>query len=257
MLIQNQSNITYNEVMPSGEKSLKNVKSNLVITEILSYMVSKIISCDKTSVQEGEIACNTVTITNSSSTKMFNNIFKIPQLNGASFVEGSVKINGISVPDYDPIQGFTIPDLNANETVIIEYEIKATNALKTEQAAHFATLNYNVIDTIRGNVNYSENTDTILLKIISDKINFVKSVDKYVAVKGEKLHYTIKITNIGNITKTDMVFKDPIPYGTTFVANSVKVNGIGYSVYNPEIGFAIRSLAPNEFITIEFDVRVN
>ncbi len=56
MLIQNQSNITYNEVMPSGEKSLKNVKSNLVITEILSYMVSKIISCDKISVQEGETA---------------------------------------------------------------------------------------------------------------------------------------------------------------------------------------------------------
>ncbi len=54
-----------------------------------------------------------------------------------------------------------------------------------------------------------------------------------------------------------MVFKDPIPYGTTFVANSVKVNGIGYSVYNHEIGFAIRSLEPNEFITIEFDARVN
>ena len=257
MLIQNQSNITYNEVMPSGEKSLRNAVSNLVTTEVLSYMISKIISCDKTFVQEGEIACNTVTITNNSATKLFDNIFKIPQFNGASFVEGSVKINGISVPDYDPIKGFTIPDLNAHETVIIEYEIKATNTLKTEQTAHFATLNYNVLDPVRGNVNYSEKTDTLLLKIISDKLSFVKSVDKYVAVKGEKLHYTIKITNIGNITKTDMVFKDPIPYGTTFVANSVKVNGIGYSVYNPEIGFAIRSLAPNEFITIEFDVRVN
>ena len=96
-----------------------------------------------------------------------------------------MKINGISVPDYDPIQGFTIPDLNANETVIIEYEIKATNALKTEHVAHFATLNYNVVDTVRGNVNYSENTDTLLLKIVSDKISFVKSVDKYVVVKGE------------------------------------------------------------------------
>ncbi len=54
-----------------------------------------------------------------------------------------------------------------------------------------------------------------------------------------------------------MLFKDPIPYGTTFVQNSVKMNGVVYPAYNPTNGFVISSLAPSEVLNIEFDVKVN
>ena len=161
------------------------------------------------------------------------------------------------MPDYDPVKGFVLPDLLPNETIIIEYELKANHQIKTDTITHYATLKYTVKDQLRGDVSYTENTEPILVKVISDKIQLIKSVDKLFAVRGENLHYTINIINVGNVTKTDMLFKDPIPYGTTFVQNSVKMNGVVYPAYNPTNGFVISSLAPSEVLNIEFDVKVN
>ena len=53
------------------------------------------------------------------------------------------------------------------------------------------------------------------------------------------------------------MFKDPIPAGTTFVADSVKINGVSYPAYNPAVGFNLPDLAPDAAATIEFDVKVN
>lgn len=257
MIIPNKLNITYNATMPSGETSRVNAESNTVNTEILSYSVSKVIRSDKTSVQEGENVRNTVTITNNSATKLFNNLFTIKEPNGASYVAGSVKVNGVAYPTYEPIKGFSIPDLNPGESAVIEYELKANNPMTVSPVTHYSTLNYTVTDTARGNVSYSENTDILSLNVIANRISVVKSVDKSFAVKGENLHYTVIITNTGSIAKNDIVFKDPIPDGTTFVSNSIKINGTRFSVYNPEIGFALQSLAPGEVRTVEFDVKVN
>ncbi len=116
---------------------------------------------------------------------------------------------------------------------------------------------YTVHDPNRGNVSYAENTDTLFVRVISDKIDIVKSVDKRFAVSGETLHYTVTIANKGNVAKSDLILKDPLPVGTAFVAGSVKINGIGYAVYHPEIGFALQSLAPDAAMTVEFDVKVD
>lgn len=116
---------------------------------------------------------------------------------------------------------------------------------------------YVVNDPGRGDVKYSENTDVLSFDVVSDKINVVKSVDKSFAVKGENLHYTVMIANIGNGEKSDLIFKDPVPDGTTFVRGSVKINGTNFSVYDPEIGFVLRNLAPRETLVVEFDVKVD
>ena len=256
MIISNKLNITYLIIMPDGETARAITESNTVNTEILSYSVPKIISSEKTTVLEGENVLHTVTVSNHSGAKLFDNFITIPQPNGAAYVEGSVTINGVTQPTYDPVKGFRLPDLNPGETIVIQFNLKANNPTITPVTC-FATLNYTVNDSARGNVRYSENTDTLFLNVISNKINVVKSVDKTLAVKGEILHYTIKIKNAGNVTKKDIIFKDPIPVGTTFVSNSIKINGINYSVYNPAIGFALQSLAPGEDLTVEFDVKVN
>ena len=76
MLISNKLNITYNAIMPNGQKSFGNAESNMVNTEILSYSVSKEIHSDKTTIREDENARNTVSITNNSQTKIFNNFLR-------------------------------------------------------------------------------------------------------------------------------------------------------------------------------------
>lgn len=257
MIITNKSNITYNAVMPDGSTARADTSSNTVSTEILTYSVSKTIRSDKTAVKDGETIRNTVTIANNSATKISDGFFSVPQPDGAGFVAGSVKINGIAQPNYDPRAGFAIPDLKTGETLTIEYDLKADSPTVKNSVTHFAKLDYAVSDPTRGKVTYSENTDAVSVKIISDKISVIKSVDKSFALKGEILHYTITVANTGNAAKSDMIFKDRIPDGTTFVADSVKINGTAYSVYNPETGFVLQSLAPGKTVGIEFDVKVN
>lgn len=85
----------------------------------------------------------------------------------------------------------------------------------------------------------------------------VKSVDKAYAVKGDNLHYTTVITNAGTLFKSNLVFTDPIPAGTSFVAGSVKIDGTDYPAYNPQAGFTLPDLPAGENVTVEFDVTVN
>ncbi len=181
MLIPNRLNVTYSTVMPDGKRFLQNRESNTVSTEVLTDSVLKTIGCDKTTVRIGENACNTVTVTNRSSTKLFRNFFKVPKPDGATYVAGSVKINGIAQPAYDPFTGFVLPDLNPGETAVVEYELKAEDSA-AETLDHCATLRYTVNDPVRGYVEYTENTESLLLNVIRDQSNAQKPAYKTVTV---------------------------------------------------------------------------
>ncbi len=172
--------------MPDGKRVLQNTESNAVTTEILSYSVLKDIRADKTTVRAGEKVTNTVTLTNNSTTNIFNNFFKISQPYSATFVTGSVKVNGIAQPGYNPATGFTLPDLKPGETVIIEFELKVNTPIKVTRLKYFATFNYTVNDPARGNVNYSENTDTVLIEIIG---NAVETIIRVYNGSGRRFYY--------------------------------------------------------------------
>ncbi len=166
MLIPNKLNVTYKTILPDSRRLSETKESNTVNTEILSYSVMKEIRADKTTVFNGENVRNTVTITNNSTAKLFGNFFTISQPNGASFVAGSVKINGTEHPSYNPLNGFYLPELCSNEAVVIEYVFKA-NKFSSVPATHFASLRYSVNDPSRGEVNFSENTDTVSFTIVN------------------------------------------------------------------------------------------
>ncbi|MCI8735083.1 MAG: hypothetical protein HFE40_05975 [Clostridia bacterium] len=118
-------------------------------TEILSDSISKVLSSDKTTVKESE------TVHKQFRDKTCVNFISNPTPDGATYVEGTVKLNGVSQPTFSPIKGFTIPDIDPDETVIIEYELKADNNITATTVTHFATLDYSVYDPARGEVNYS------------------------------------------------------------------------------------------------------
>lgn len=257
MIIPNQSNISFNYVLPDGQTIAAELDSNIVNTEILTYSVPKIKSADKTFMQEGETAQHTVVITNNSQTQLFDLIFKDGMSGGATYVAGSVTINGVSQPTYDPVAGFPLPALNAGQAVTVGYTILANNPVTQTPVTDFATLDYTVNDPARGNVDFSENTNTVSVDIISNRMTVVKSVDKSYAVVGDKLHYTTVITNTGTLLKSDLVFTDPVPAGTGFVAGSVKINGAAYPAYDPQTGFPLPDLPVGASVTVEFDVTVN
>lgn len=207
--------------------------------------------------QEGETARQTVTITNNSQVNLYNLIFSDTLSQGATYVAGSVAVNGVDQPSYDLSAGFPLPDLAIGQAVVVSYTIRANDPMTQSPVTNFATLAYTVTDPARGPVNFSEDTNTVELPVVSNRITVVKSVDKTVAEKGDNLHYTSVITNTGTLNKINLVFTDQIPAGTTFVAGSVRINGVNYPAYNPQNGFPLPDLAPGSAVNVEFDVTVN
>ena len=199
MIIDNTSGLSFKYVLPDGSTVPAEADSNLVSTEVLTYSVPKVKSSDKTFVQEGETARHTVVVTNNSKAKLYNMFFTDTMSEGASYEPASVSVNGVDKPLFDPVAGFNLPDMEPDDETTVSYTVRATNPLTQTSVQNYATLAYSVDDPIKGPVNFSENTNTIGLQVISNRISVVKSVDKAFAVKGDILHYTTKITNTGTL----------------------------------------------------------
>ena len=167
MKISNQSNVTYNAVAPNKAGTPGSLASNTVNTEVLSYEISKVISCDKTMATEGETVHNTITITNNSETKLAYTFLSNPTPNGASYVAGSVKVNGVAQPDYNMINGFYLPDLNPGETLTVEYDMQINSPMTVSPVTDTSEFQYTATDPVRGEVFFSEYTNPISINVVS------------------------------------------------------------------------------------------
>ena len=252
MIIPNQSYTRFTYTLPDGSTQTETRESNIVTTEILTYSFTKVKTSNKTFLQEGDVATQTVTLSNASLINVTNVFFRDTLSGGATYVAGSVVVNGVPQPTFDLITGFALADLPPNGVAVISYDIRANNPLTQTPVTNYATISYTA-----ENRDLSENTNTVELVVVSDSLTIVKSVDKAIAVRGETLHYTSTVTNTGTLLKTNLFFTDPIPAGTTFVVGSVLIDGVQQIAYDPAVGFALANLAVGASTVVEFDVTVN
>lgn len=252
MIITNQSNVEFSFTLPDGQTQTETRDSNLVNTEVLTDEFTKVKSSNKTFVKEGEVAEQTVLLTNGTTQNLTNLFFKDIMTSGATYIAGSVTINGTSYPAYDLVAGFPLPDMAAGAVTTVKYNIISNNPLTENTIVNRGNIGYSV-----GEQNFNENTNDVTIVVVSSRLGIVKQVDKAVAVSGDILHYTNTIMNTGTTLKTSLTFQDNIPAGSTFVNGSVKINGVSFPAYNPQTGFALPDLAVGESVVVEFDVEVN
>ena len=120
-----------------------------------------------------------------------------------------------------------------------------------------SNITYNAVEPGNSEVAGSLVSNTVNTEVLSDVISKEMAFDKTFAKEGEIVHNIVTISNGSSADLSSAFISSPAPKGASYVKGSVKINGTAYSVYNPEIGFALRSLAPNEILTVEFDVKVN
>lgn len=84
----------------------------------------------------------------------------------------------------------------------------------------------------------------------------LKAVDKPVAAIGETLTYTITVTNIALGAINDIPFSDVIPTGSSYVADSFKVNGssVTPTITDDTLEYTIPSIAGLGTAIIQFQV---
>jgi large repetitive protein len=86
----------------------------------------------------------------------------------------------------------------------------------------------------------------------------VKAANRTTTFVGDTVTYTVSLDNTtGTANATNVMFKDNIPPGMSFVAGSVTVNGVSQASFNPASGFNMGSINAGSVGTVSFQVLVN
>lgn len=196
----------------------------------------------------------TTKITNNADVNLEDFHFQDTLSQGASLVEGWVKIGIEERTDLNPITGF---DLSATIGAF-GGECEISYKILVDEYPEVSTITLSsTIGVTLDSKQFELTSNTARIQLLDNEIFLLKSANTTAVKSGDELTYTIQITNNGNIENTELFFTDSIPTGTTFVAGSVKVNNVSMADANPENGFSLNSLPPQGEIIVEFKVSVN
>ena len=198
--------------MLTNKATVNEIPTDEVKTPVITF--SK--KAEQSTVKAGEKILYTITLVNSSevSGKV---IVKDEAPENTTFVEGSIKVNGVEKAELteENLKNGIEVEVKENSEVTLTFEVTVNeqNSLNDGDI---------IKNTAYVNEKLSNETETEFNKPV---INSEKIANKTAVVAGEKLTYTIKVTNTGKADGTATV-KDEVPTGTEFVKGSIKVNGV-------------------------------
>ena len=171
-----------------------------------------------------------------------------------TLVNGSITVDGAPYAGALPV---VIASISAGQSVTVTFKVTVNSLPAVNPVFNIARADYEFFPFAGYPATGFSNSNPAAVFIIARDMTNVKSVDKAFAVKGDILTYTSIITNTGSVPVTNVIFKDEIPAGTTFINGSVYIDGVNFPAYNPETGFFAANLTPQASVTITFQVQVN
>ena len=218
--------------------------ANIVITK----------SADKTFAEVGEEITYTLVLQNTGTVDALNVTVNDMLPPETTLVGGSVTVDGTPYAGALPV---VIPSIAVGQSVTVSFTVTVNSLPAVNPVFNIARADYEFFPFTGYPATSFSNSNPVAVFIIVRQMTNIKSVDKAFAVKGDILTYTSVIKNTGSIPVTDVVFKDEIPVGTTFVNGSVYIDGVNYPAYNPQTGFFAANLTPQASVTVTFQVQVN
>ncbi|QTH43200.1 DUF11 domain-containing protein [Cohnella sp. LGH] len=249
-LILNRSIASFSFVLPDGRSFTDQAVSNTVVTQdpITEIQVTKTPS--ETVAVVGDVITYQVELVNTSGNVLENVTFRDTTTEGSQFVSGSVKINGVSVPDANPDSGFEIGELEANSRTTVTYDQKVLFAPQSTVVKDRAAVAF----TIQGE-GFSGFSNEVAVQIMEPVITATKRAVQEEVVVGEVIHYVIDVTNKGDIN-VEVTVEEPQPENTVFAENSALLNISPVPGQSPVAGIGIGTVGPGETKQVVFHVRV-
>ncbi|MGL5152208.1 MAG: GEVED domain-containing protein [Clostridium sp.] len=211
---------------------------------------------DKSEAQLGEIIKYTLVVTNIGDIGI-SNMTVIDTLPSNSLFVSSDSGGQISSNGTNQILTLTnIQSLDTLQSYTITFYVKGVSLTPTNLLLNEGVLNFMSIDTGDTTVYSTESNivQTLLKPLIP--LEITKYVDKHFADLGETIHYTITLKNNNLVPSINNIFKDTIPYFTTFIPNSFTDNGVPRAG-NPQFGIPVSDIPPLSVKTVTFDVLIN
>ncbi|WP_410974062.1 DUF7507 domain-containing protein, partial [Bacillus pacificus] len=187
-----------------------------------------------------------------------NVIYTDPIPSGTTFIPGSVTVNGVTQAGANPATGISIGSIAANSTTTVSFQVFVPSIPQTNPILNSGTTTYQYIPVPnQPAVSGTDTTNIVSTQVNNATVTMTKAVDKNFADIGDILTYTVSFTGTGNTNANNVIFTDVIPTGTTFVVNSVTIDGTTQVGANPANGVNIGSIPTGTTKNVSFQVVVN
>ncbi len=263
--LTNQAITTFNYIVnPNNAPVTNTTTTNTVTTTVQNDDVIAIKAVDFTSALPGQTLTYTITITNNGNITIEDLLLVDTAPVDTTFVIGSVTINGINQPNANPENGITLGTLAPNESFIITFQVTISSSTLQSTINNDATISYTPIVgpteppiTITRQINtVTKQTNTVTTIIVDPMVSIKKTADKSIVATGDIITFTLEVINHSPIPTISTSVLDIIPAGTTFIENSVSINGTQVPNIRPDTGMNIGSLPADGVATITFKVLV-
>ncbi len=250
--IPDKSDIPIN---PDETDKPTNETENIYVKPIISSKKEATSEKGLNYVVEGEKITYTITVQNEGGlAKEVTIKDTIPE--GTSFVEGSIKINGETTQNTKEnlLNGISInvPEKQegVNGKATLSFEVTVNNL--PEGSFENTIRNIAYVDEEPTPEETENQVKKSELKVVKESTPESGSKIKV----GDKITYAIKVKNEGT-RYGDIIIKDSIPEGTTFVENSIKINGENTNRTKEELGEGIiLRVAEKQEVVVSFEVIV-
>ncbi len=248
--LANQAEADYTFVPPDGRPLSGIAQSNTLTISVSAPNISIVKSSTTTNTTIGDIVPYSVSVTNTGIAPITNTVFTDPIAPGSSFVPGSVKINMVSSPASIPSSGIPLGPIAPGATITVTFNVQVeslptSGSLINQSSATFTS----------GAFSGTAFSNTSVIAVNQPILTAVKKAGVATATVGDTLNYTITVANSGNYSASATV-TDSIPTGTSFIPNSVIVNGAPHAAESPVTGIAIGAVAPGSPIDVTFSVLI-
>ncbi|MED2598889.1 DUF11 domain-containing protein, partial [Bacillus thuringiensis] len=256
--LNNNAITTFNYIVnPNNVPVTNTTTTNTVTTTVQNDNVIAIKAVDFTSALPGQTLTYTITITNNGNIIIEDLLLVDTAPADTTFVIGSVTINGINQPNANPENGITLGNLAPNESVIITFQVTISSSTLQSTINNDATISYTpIVGPIQSPITITKQTNTVTTTVVEPMVDIEKTADKSIVVIGDIITFTLAVFNHSPIPTISTSVIDTIPACTTFIENSVTINGTPVPNVRPDTGINIGSLPADSVATITFQVLV-
>lgn len=210
--------------------------NNAVVGDVIEYSV--------TVINQGDMLINNVTIIDTLDSSL-------------EFVQGSVVVGNIPLPNANVLEGVDAGGLNANEIKILTFKAKIISRPKSGNVSNAAIAKFYYDPHLTTHLEVMDKKSNIVtIQVDLADVDICKTSDIDMASRGDIITYTVTVTNIGTLEAKNILFIDNLPKEVNLVPNSLTVNGdvINYSDNN--ISLYIGSILPGKSIIVTYKVKV-
>ncbi|WP_354486117.1 hypothetical protein [Paenibacillus sp. PvP094] len=236
---------------PDGRTLTGTATSNTLTFPVSSPNVAVVKSTTSTAAAVGDTVTYSILVTNSGIAPVNNIQLSDPIPAGASFVTGSVTVNGVAQPAANPAGGISLGTLTPGASATITFSIRVDTIPPSGQLSNRSTVSFT-----SGAFSSTTFSNTVVTSVFQPILSAQKTASTQNATVGDTVSYTVTVSNTGNYG-AQINLTDNIPAGTILVPNSVIVNGQPLPAANPATGISAGTVAAGATTTITFSVVVD